>query len=221
MNRSRYVATIGVDGALAIDGEERFYGVHAASIRQEYQEPRTQRRQLEGTLSMVAPGAEITSLDVSDLTRLEEGPSYRYGARLPRYATPLSAPGAAAGADDPRAPARLVVPLTLFPHRVTSSYGTLERRETDLVLPYAWSTRNVIRYAVPPGYRAEELPAGQTIDTPYASLDQTIRAVDGGYEVDDTVTIKQRRVPKADYPRFREALLAIDRALERKVVLSR
>jgi hypothetical protein len=48
-----------------------------------------------------------------------------------------------------------------------------------------------------------------------------VTPTEDGFTTDDTVTLLTRRVPRADYPAFREALGAIDRALERKVVLSR
>ena len=42
-----------------------------------------------------------------------------------------------------------------------------------------------------------------------------------GFVTDDTVTFKKKRVPPDAYPEFRRTALEIDRALGRRVVLSR
>lgn len=207
MNRSNYQAEITAEGDLLLDGEEKFFGARAASVRQEYEEPKTRKQELERALSMISPGAEVLGQGFSDLSDLEATPSYRYQSALPRYA-------AINGSS-------MIVPLTLFPHQVTTAYGALAERKTDLVTTYAWSTRNVIHYKIPPGWRIESLPEGQRVETPYATLSQTVTKTEDGFTTDDTVTLLTRRVPRADYPAFREALGAIDRALERKVVLSR
>jgi len=205
LNRSSYQATLAADGTLSISGEERFFGARASAVREEHSEPRTRKEHVERALSQIAPGAAVDEVDFSDLDDLEAPPSYRYKATLPRYADAMGD--------------KMIVPLTLFPHQVTEAYGDLGERKTDLVTTFAWSTQNVVRYTLPPGATIAALPEGATVDTPYVSLVQKVRALPGGFETDDTVTLKSRRVPKADYPAFRAALLAIDRALERKVVV--
>jgi hypothetical protein len=206
-NRSNYTALVGPDGALDIEGTERFRGARASAVRQEFEEEKTRKTQLEKTLNQVFPGARVNKLEFSDLSNLEAPVSYTYSANIARY-------GIAEGS-------RMVLPLTLFPHQVANAYGTLAKREHDLYTSYAWSTRNVIRYRLPKGARIEALPEGVTLDTPYISLQQVVRAVDGGFETDDTVTLKKRRVPVEAYAAFREACLSIDRALERKLVIKR
>lgn len=205
LNRSSYDAELTADGTLRLRGEERFYGARAASVRQEHAEERTRVEQIEHALSQISPGPAVTAVDFSDLEQLEQPPSYRYSAELPSYAA----------VDD----GRLVVPLTLFPHQVTDVYGALGTRRTDLITQYPWATQNVVRYRLPEGATIVSLPEGTTVDTPYLSLVQRIRAIPGGFETDDTVTLKSRRVPAREYPAFRAALLAVDRALERKVVV--
>ncbi|MFO0729233.1 MAG: DUF3857 domain-containing protein [Myxococcota bacterium] len=207
MNRSSYQAQLTPDGDLVLEGEEKFFGARAAPLRQEFEEPKTRKQELEHALSQVAPGAEVFDFEFSDLSDLERSPSYRYRAGLPRYA-------AVQGRE-------MIMPLTLFPHEVTAAYGALSERKTDLVTTFGWSTRNVIRYKLPPGWHVQALPEGQTVSTPYLSLSQSITPTEDGFITDDTVTLLARRVPRADYPAFRQALTAVDRALERKVVLSR
>jgi hypothetical protein len=58
-----------------------------------------------------------------------------------------------------------------------------------------------------------------SIDSKHISLEQKVRTIDGGFETDDTVTLKSRRIPAQDYAEFRNACLEIDRALGRTVVI--
>ncbi|MCC7384102.1 MAG: DUF3857 domain-containing protein [Deltaproteobacteria bacterium] len=207
LNRSSYRAELTPDGSLMLEGTESFFGTRAASTRQEFNEPRTRAQQVEKSLSQVAPGAEVGEVEFSDLSDLEKAPSYHYRARLPRYAQ-------VAGA-------RLILPLTLFPHQVANAYATVATRKYPLFAQHPWSTRNVIEYRLPPGTALESLPEGVNLDTPYVSLQQRVERTEHGFVTDDTVTLKAKLIPAADYPAFREACLAIDRALERKVVVRR
>ena len=110
-----------------------------------------------------------------------------------------------------------MIPVALYQHEVSKAYAPLPKRRHAVRLEHAWQTNNVIRYRIPDGARITRLPDGVNIDTPYVSLRQTVRRVDGGFETDDTVTIKKREIPPEAYAAFREACLAIDRAMERKV----
>jgi hypothetical protein len=46
-----------------------------------------------------------------------------------------------------------------------------------------------------------------------------VKAVPGGFETRDTVSLLSEEIPPEDYPEFRRACLAIDRALARGVVI--
>lgn len=204
-NLSSYEAQLGADGSIVLEGEERFYGARASKIRREYQEQKTRKDKLERLLSSALPGGRIASLDFSKLDDLEQPPSYRYEIRSAKYVQPMGD--------------KLIVPLTLFRHQVAKAYATLPKRVQDLYVQYAWTTTNRVRYVLPKGLAIGELPKGESIDGPYISLKQRIEAVEGGFEVEDTVTLKARIVPAKDYDAFRADCLAIDRALDRKVVL--
>ncbi|MCK6546117.1 DUF3857 domain-containing protein [Myxococcota bacterium] len=205
LNTSEYQATLSRDGSLVLKGVERFHGARASALRQEFEEAETRRSQLEKQLNQVFTGVRIQRLEFSDMTNLEAPVSYEYEAEIARY-----------GAEEA---GRYVLPLTLFQHQVASAYASLATRKNDIFVNHPWSTRNVVRYQLPPGTKLESLPEGVELDTPHVSVKQIVRAIPGGFETDDTVTLKSRRVPAADYAAFREACLAVDRALGRKVVL--
>jgi hypothetical protein len=205
LNRSSYVAKLGRDGALGLKGREEFFGARASALRQEFEEVEQRRSRLEKQLNQVFTGVRIESLDFSDMSNLEAPVHYDYVAAIERY-----------GAEER---GRYIVPLTLFQHQVAASYGSVAERRYDLVGNHAWATRNVVRYELPEGAKLEALPEGVNIDSKHIALSQTVREVPGGFETDDTVTLKSRRVPEADYEEFRRACLAIDRALGRSVVI--
>lgn len=205
LNLSRYVARISPTTALELEGVERFFGARAAELRQELEETEQRRLQIERQLGQLFEGVQVVNVSFSDLANLEAPVEYGYSALVPRY-------GRLEGE-------RLVVPVALFQHQVASAYAQLANRKEDLYLSHPWATQNVIRYELPDGAEIESLPEGITVDTPHVSLVQVIRKVEGGFETDDTVTIKSRIIPAADYQDFRAACLAIDRALSRKVVI--
>ena len=204
-NRSSYTATLAPDGSMSLVGEETFRGARAARLRQEYEEPRLRRTRLEKVLGQVLPGVRVLDAAFSDLSDLEAPASYRYEAKVDKHGV--------------REDGTLRVPLTLFPHRVAEAYAGLAEREEDMRIDYAWTTTNVIRYALPSGMTVKQLPQSDSVDNPFISLQQTVQAVDGGYETIDTLTLKTDRIAAADYPAFRAACLAIDRALERDVII--
>ncbi len=203
LNASDYQARIDRDGRLVMEGQEWFYGARAAELRRELEEQDDRTRLIERQLAQVFPGVRIQAFEVSDLTSLEKPVRYDYRFEVPKY-------GQLKGD-------RLLVPVALYQHEVSQAYAKLADRQHAIRLPHAWETNNKIRYRLPEGARITRLPEGIDVDTPYIALRQTVRRVEGGFETDDTVTLKRREIPADAYAEFREACLAIDRAMQRKV----
>ena len=206
LNSSSYTATLNKKGALVLEGTERFFGARAASLRQEYEVAERRKMLLERQLGQLFEGVQVERLRFSDLADLEAPVEYRYAATVERYGQ--------------LEPERLTIPVTLFQHQVSGAYTTLAERKLDLYISHPWSTRNVIRYRLPKGAKIEELPKGVSIDSEHIALVQKIRRVEGGFQTDDQVTLKSRVIPAKAYAKFRQACLAIDRALARKVIIS-
>jgi tetratricopeptide (TPR) repeat protein len=205
-NTSTYKATLTREGALLLEGTERFLGARAAPLRQEFEEDEQRKSTLEKQLNQVFAGVHISDLSFSDLADLEKPVQYTYRATIDRY-----------GAEEDN---RYLIPVALFQHQVANAYASLASRKTDLVDKHPWSTRNVIRYVLPKGAVLESIPEGEwKIDSAHISLVQNVRRTPDGFETDDVVTLKNARVPAADYAEFRKTCLAIDRALGRTVVI--
>jgi len=203
LNASVYEATLSRGTQLSLRGRERFRGARAAELRRQMQEPDQRVRLLEQPLAQIFPGVTVTEANFSDLSDLEREVSYEYAFTVPKY-------GFKEGQT-------LSFPVSLYRHEVAAAYAQLAERQSALHTPHAWKTQNVIRYRLPKGAQITVLPKGETIDTPYISLHQKVVRTDDGFETDDTVTFKERIVPAKAYPQFREACLAIDRAMARTV----
>ncbi|MEM7676150.1 MAG: DUF3857 domain-containing protein, partial [Myxococcota bacterium] len=203
LNASKYIARLSRSGHLTMTGEERFFGARAAEVRRELQERDRRQRLLERQLAQTFPGVKVDKLQVFDLKSLEKPVTYKYQFTVPGYAQ-----------QDGR---RMLIPIALYQHEVSKAYAQLARRQHAIRLDHPWATNNVIRYRLPKGARVTRLPQGVNIDTPYISLQQTIRPLADGFVTDDTVTLKKREIPAEAYEDFRRACLAIDRAMDRKV----
>ncbi len=74
-----------------------------------------------------------------------------------------------------------------------------------------------MRYVLPKGYSVVDLPKGGTVTTPYLRFVQQIEKTADGFIVDEDTAIISRRIPVASYAEFREAAIAADRLMKRKV----
>ena len=204
-NESEYVATIDRDTRLEMTGVERFFGARASQLRRELEEKELRKTILERQLGQILAGAKITKIDFSDLSDIEAPVEYRYRFTVPRYGRIVEG--------------RLLIPVALYQHQVARAYAQLAERKMPLHLDHPWSTTNQIRYELPEGATIEQLPEGVRIESKHVSLVQEVKAVPGGFETRDTVSLLSEEIPPEDYPEFRRACLAIDRALARGVVI--
>ncbi|MCA9555388.1 MAG: DUF3857 domain-containing protein, partial [Myxococcales bacterium] len=205
LNASDYDATLSRDTRLVMEGKERFRGARASELRQELDEPEQRVRHLEEPLAQILPGVKVEDAEFSNLAALDEEVWYRYRFTVPRY-----------GRTDGD---RLSVPVALFRHQVASAYAQLAHRSTALYLEHPWQTENVIRYHLPAGASVQSLPSSVTVDSKHIRLEHTVSSAADGFSSRELVVLKSRIIPPEDYAEFREACLAIDRALERKVVI--
>lgn len=207
-NESSYVLDLSPEGTLRLEGEERFRGVHNADRRGELVDPATRKEAIERTLAQILPGAAVHRVDVSKLSLSATELSYTFAATLPNRAV-----RAQSGA--------LTLPLSLYPHDLTGSYARLSTREHDVWVTYPWRTRNVMRYRLPPGFAAIDLPDGGVVETPHLRFVQRITRTEDGFIVDEDTMIRSRRIPRADYEAFRRAALNADALMKRKVRIER
>jgi tetratricopeptide (TPR) repeat protein len=200
---SRFEVTLAADGRAAVRGSSRVRGSQAPQYRRAYLAEHERRAQLERAFGRTFPGAEVTSLDVSDLTRIEEDVAMEFTLDVPRYAladgsglrfTPF---GDAAG--------------------YSESYAALSSRRHDLVLGEPAVTSFTYRYVLPKGWAPVEVPDPAAADTPHGAFEVRYRREADALVAEGHVTFKTARVAAAEYPAFRDLAARIDRAFARKV----
>ncbi|MDP2339754.1 MAG: DUF3857 and transglutaminase domain-containing protein [Deltaproteobacteria bacterium] len=202
LNTSEYVLTLQPDGALVVDGTERFQGNHNADQRRTFADPATRKETLERQLSSYIAGAAVAAIDVGSLGLDEEETHYRFQATLPKRAGVES-------------DGTLVMPLSLYPHDLAGNYAEQSTRRYPLFFDHPWRTRNVMRYVLPRGYELAELPTGGTVHGDQVRFTQTITRTKDGFVVDEDTAIIVRRVALEDYARFRKDALAADKLMKR------
>ncbi|MEW5848703.1 MAG: DUF3857 domain-containing protein [Myxococcota bacterium] len=202
-NNSDYVIEIDADGNARLRGEERFTGQRAPEIRMDYQDRATQRSRLERELSGIYPGTRVGQVEFSDMANLDAPVAYRFDAEIPAF-----------GGSDGEA---MLLPITLYPHQLEQEYGSIASRTHDLVLSFPSMTRNRMRFVLPAGMKAENLPQSTRVSTPHFEFTQTITVNPDGYTVDEVTHFKSRRIPAKGYAEFRAALVDADRRMAHKV----
>jgi transglutaminase-like putative cysteine protease len=206
-NQSDYVITVGEDGSVHLQGEERFSGERAPDVRARYQDGARARETMEAELASVYPGAQVGQVTLADLSDLDAPAWYRFSAVIPSFGTP-DAEG-------------VLLPITLYPHDLEREYAPVASRTHDVVLGFPGLTRNRMRFVLPPTLVAGPLPRETRLVTPHLDFTQVVTPTPDGYLVDETTVIKTRRVPQKAYDSFRSAVVEADRRMRVKVRLSR
>jgi Tfp pilus assembly protein PilF len=204
LNVSDYVLSLKPDGALDVRGTEKFRGSHNQEQRRDFADTATRRDRLEKYLADVMPGTHVRELDVSDLALAREDISYTFAATLPERASKQS-------------DGSFSMALSLYPHDLTGNYAQLSARKTDVFVDHPWRTRNVMRYVLPAGFSAKDLPTGGTVKTEHLAFTQTITRTSDGFIVDEETAILERRIPVKDYARFRDAAIRADALMKRTI----
>jgi hypothetical protein len=102
---------------------------------------------------------------------------------------------------------------------MTDSWAPLSSRRQPLALEEPSSSRASYRVLLPPGATAPALPPPTGSDGPHLAWALSWRGQPGALEVELSLTWKSATIPAADYPAFRDQLIALDRAVGRRVAV--
>ncbi len=204
---SEYAVTLAADGSAAIEGRSRIAGVQAAHYRRAYEAASSRRGLLEQAFGRTWPAVRVESVETSRLARLEEPVELRYRLLAPGFAQP-----------DGDA-------LRFTPFGAQRSYSErwagLATRRQDLIVGDPDETRFSYRIALPRGWAVTELPEPAAVDGPHAAFELRYRSEPGAIVVEGRLTMKDRRIPVADYAGFRAFTAAADAAFDRTVRIDR
>jgi len=203
---SEYRLVVGADGSAKVAGTSRVSGVQAPGHRRAFQAQSERKSALEQSLSSTFPGMRVESVEVSDPSRIEGDVALSFRLSVPRLAR-VDRGGLSLRPFGQRAP-------------WTERYAPLSTREHDLVLGQPFESHLLMRYALPPGLAAADLPSAQEEETPFGSYRVSIEARGGDLVAESVVRIRVSRIRAADYPAFRDLLSRLDGALSRTVRLA-
>jgi cellulose synthase operon protein C len=203
---SDFRAVLARDGSATLDGVTTTTGVRAPEQRAAYQVEASRRTALERSLSRTFPGLRVESVDVGDLTRLEDDVRIAFRLALPRLARQenggLSLPPFGQG------------------QAWMENLAPLSTRRQDLVVGSPFVAQFTFRHKLPPGLAAVDLPAPEAREGPFGAWSVAVRAEGDELVAEGTVRLTASRVRPDDYPAFREFLARLDRALSRAVRLA-
>ncbi|MEQ8763236.1 MAG: tetratricopeptide repeat protein [Planctomycetota bacterium] len=200
--RETYDITLRASGSARVDGRVEAVGPRTYPIRKAYATLGDRDQQVEARYGTVFGPSRLIDAEFSPLENLNAPVFYTFSLDVERLGE--------------RASGGLRLRSDFFPENLTGLV-TDENRETDLLLANPFEEITEIRYRLPVGWSARNLPESVDLETPYSFLRLT-------YEAEaDTIVVRKEfgftapRVPLADYPEFREFCLSAYRALQNEI----
>ncbi|MEZ5991963.1 MAG: DUF3857 domain-containing protein [Planctomycetota bacterium] len=188
------------EGTLKLKVKRTAVGDSASGLRQRYEKEGDRKKQLEREWSEYFPGAKVSDIRVNDLSDIDLSPEINFTVELPNAYTTKD------GAIEFR--------LALDPREWTqTSFASLTTRRTDLLTPAPFQRRSVVRFALPPGYKAKNLGVDvKEIESPHVRFVVSASQADGTLTVTRDYSILGGTVTVSEYPAFRRKLIAYDTA---------
>lgn len=200
---SAFEVILAASGSAEIEGRLVVTGAQAAGYRRSFEALSSRRALLEQAFGRTWQGVRVESVSTSPLGRLEEPVALTFQLAAPAFAQ------------------RDGDALRLAPFGTARNYSErwagLASRRHPLVLGDPNVSRFTYRIALPRGWEAGELPAPASAENPYGAFDVRFRAEPGAVVVEAQITVREARVPVADYPAFRTFANAADAAFARTI----
>lgn len=180
-------------------------GMLVADLRQAFHDDSTRRQNLEENYRGRLTGVRLTDVQTDGFGDLDNLLAFDVYGEIPSFAR----------VDGPR----LQVPVTLFPDQLGGLMAPEGIRRTDVVLRLPHVAEITTRVFPPEGMAFGPLPEPVTLQTEHTSYTQEVTLVDGVALVKMRLEYRNRRIPREDYPAFREFCLAVDRAQKQVLTL--
>ncbi len=190
----------GGDSSLA--AHNRPLGASASRWRQSLEIEGDRQRIVSQLIGRILPGSTVEGVTAEGIGDLTAPVEWAFTAGVKGHAQ-------AAGGSLTIAP--LVSPLVPVPWSQTG-WGMMASRKTDMVLLNGLGERQVVTVRAPEGFVAGNLPAAVKVETAgfFGSISYQLSEDGRAVTVTREWGMTESVVPVADYPAFREALLAMD-----------
>lgn len=200
------VVRLDQDGSATIHGSSEVRGLPAPGYRRAYASPNGRKASFEQAMARSYPGITVQSLDISDLTRIEDDVRLAFELSVPTYA-------------ERRGDGSLAFSPFGDGQSYVQSFAPVSVRRHDLLLRHTW--RNGFRHVVelPEGWSARNLPAETRVGSPFGEATVQVVEEAGKLVFSGTVALTRPRIHPGEYEEFRSFLGEIDRLFRRKVVV--
>lgn len=202
-----YAVTLRADGSAEVAVKFRPLGNFAVELRSmTATEPARRTEQLERRLTSLLGKLELSDVQSSDGLDLRAPVEVSATARLPELGQ--------------RQGERWQLPSTW-------QYGDLQvlasetERRTPLLLGVPTGDHQTVRYRVPPGWRATELPTAVQQQTPFGAFSMRWSREGDQVVVDRTLEFAVPRIEPGQYPAFREFIATVKAADAQLVLLQK
>jgi transglutaminase-like putative cysteine protease len=206
-NVATYDLTLGPDGSVFIQGEERFTGALAAEQRAELADASFRQDALQRSLGEGLPGVRVTSMTPVGETITSSVVGYDFIATVPARARRQ---------DD----GTWLLPVSLYPQELARGWARRSTRTWGVWVAHPWRTRNTMRYRLPAGWTLSSLPKGGLVETDALRFEQRVTRTNDGFEVTEETILKQRHITAAQYRAFRQACTRADELMRASVSLT-
>lgn len=202
-----YSVALQESGAAGLAGTVTFRGAQAPRYRALLADPDTRERNVEELLNGRYPGLKLLSATSSDPADHTRPVALTFNAEVPQLAS--------------RVGATLQVPRPAGGDGHAQRLASTARRVQPLVLGPPTRTALVFHYVLPLGFAAPFLPPTAARASPFGRFSVTWEAHAGTATVSTELVWTVDQVAAADYPAFREFVLAWDEATRPPLVLER
>jgi len=175
------------------------YGpVNSPMQRERFSQPAGRQSLLEEFWSYYWAGSNLTNLNFSDTSNLNEPVSISYDVRIPHFSYPTSG--------------IFRLPLTLFTRAPGQRWAGTSERKLPLLLGAPTRILDNLTYHLPEGTQIERIPANIYQKTTFAEF-QIKTTVDGlTVKIEYIIQIDKSEIKAEEYADFRDAMLEIDKA---------
>jgi hypothetical protein len=204
---NRQTVSIGANGDAQAKGEWTTRGQLAPGYRQAFAAKAGQEAEFLKQWGQAYPGIQLSDIETSDVSKLEEPFRLKFSARIPRYAetTPEGLRFYALG----------------FKQNRSAGFGQLSTRRWPLSLPEPFVDTHEIVHELSPGWRLAEPDWKEEENSPFGAFSMSVQSEEGKIKIRCTWKLTATRIEPKDYPAFRAWLLKVEQIQNRRLSLKR
>ncbi|HEY8089702.1 MAG TPA: DUF3857 domain-containing protein, partial [Polyangiaceae bacterium] len=198
-------ATLAQDGSAQLDWRTEITGYDASEWRVRFHADATRKQRVQGMLSAMLPGSEVTAVEPGNLEDVEQKVTMRVKGKVPQFAR--------AEADG------LMVPLGRR-EMMVRTYASLADRKLDVRLFANWTQEDDWTVHLPGTARVTRSPQAASGTSPFGSYAVSVESSGSTLHVKTTVSMQKTRIAAGEYPAFRAWCEQVDRALGQRATVS-